>query len=208
MSQGAKIRSFDALRDFRVALAKFGHSTSQALAVVDVEIRRTLDWLGHDQLKYWQHEVRRREELVNDARNELSRCLISTTAGGTQAACTEQKVALAKARKRLDEAREKVETVKRWTQIVEQEVADYRGPSQQLTMLVDGGLPPALAQLERKLIALEQYAAEMAAPSEPAPVASSSEVTTSRVATWPAEPPAAESNPLADPTDPGDSAQS
>ena len=174
--------SFDRYpRDFRVALSNFGCAASQAMAAVDVEIRRTLDWLKHDQVKFWQQEVRRREDAVGEARQDLSRCLISTSAGGTQASCTDQKVALEKAKKRLDQAREKVEVVKRWGQVVEQEVGDYRGPAQQLAMLIDGDLPRAMALLARKIQALEEYANLMGegSASEPGLQSSAAEVTTS-----------------------------
>jgi hypothetical protein len=189
MSPGAKVHSVETLREFRVALSNFGCAASQSMAAVEVEIRRTLDWLKHDQVKYWQQEVRRREDAVGEARQDLSRCLISTSAGGTQASCTDQKVALEKAKKRLDQAREKVEVVKRWGQIVEQEVGDYRGPAQQLTTMIDGDLPRAMALLARKIQALEEYANLMSEGSaaEPIPQASSAEVTTS-VARKPTEP--------------------
>jgi hypothetical protein len=189
MSPGAKVQSIDTLREFRVSLSNFGSAATQAMAAVEIEIRRTLDWLKHDQVKYWQQEVRRREDKVGEARQDLSRCLISTTAGGTQASCTDQKVALEKAKKRLDEAREKVEVVRRWCQIVEQEVGDYRGPAQQLTTMLDGDVPKAMALLARKIQALEQYANLMSEGSAAEPIAqtSSSEVTTSSVPR-PAEP--------------------
>ncbi len=140
------------------------------MAAVEVEIRRTLDWLKHDQVKFWQQEVRRREDAVGEARQDLSRCLISTTAGGTQASCTDQKVALEKAKKRLDQAREKVEVVRRWGQIIEQEVGDYRGPAQQLTTMIDGELPRAMALLARKIQALEEYANLMSEGAAAGPI--------------------------------------
>ncbi len=57
MSSGAKVRSIDTLRKFRVAMSSFGCAASQSMAAVEVEIRRTLDWLKHDQVKFWQQEV-------------------------------------------------------------------------------------------------------------------------------------------------------
>ena len=191
MSSGAKVKSIDVLSDFRVALSKFGSTASQAMAAVDVEIRRTLDWLKHDQVKFWQQEVRRREDAVGEARQDLSRCLISTSAGGTQASCTDQKVALEKAKKRLDQAREKVEIVKRWGQIVEQEVGDYRGPAQQLTTMLDGDLPRAMALLGAQIDALEAYAnlmSEGSAAEASLQPSSSGEPTTSPAARQPAQP--------------------
>lgn len=157
MPQSANVHSIDDLKDFKVAFVKFGEEASQALAAVDVEVRRALDWLSHDQLKFWQQEVRRREDLVNEARMELSRCLISKTASGETPSCYDQKKALERAKLRLEEAREKVEKVKYWTRVVEQEVTDYRGPAQQLGNMIDGELPKAYANLQRIIDSLEAY---------------------------------------------------
>ncbi len=99
-------------------------------------------------------------------------------------------MALEKAKKRLDQAREKVEVVRRWGQIVEQEVGDFRGPAQQLNAMIDGELPRAMALLARKIQALEEYANLMSegAAAGSIPQSSSAETTTSDVARKPAEP--------------------
>jgi hypothetical protein len=158
MSQGAKVKSIEMVREFRVAFSKFGSEVSQALASVDAEIGRMMDWLGHDQLRYWQHEVRRREDAVGEAKTDLSRCLIFKQADGSSPACTDQKKALEKAKRRLQEAEEKLAKVREWCRVLEQEIAEYRGPAQQLSNVVEGELPGAYALLDRKIEILESYA--------------------------------------------------
>ncbi|HWA99166.1 MAG TPA: hypothetical protein VG713_11765 [Pirellulales bacterium] len=157
MNDAANVRSLDAVRDFRVAIAKFREQAAHALAAVDIEIARTLDWLGHDQLKYWKAEIRRREDRVNEAKMDLHRAQLCKNAAGETPACTDQKVALAKAKARLGEAEEKLEKVRQWLQIIEHEVTEYKGPAQQLANTVDTSLPRALALIDRKLVSLEEY---------------------------------------------------
>ena len=45
MSQAARVLSVQALRDFRVSLYKFIEEARNALSGVDMELRRTRDWL-------------------------------------------------------------------------------------------------------------------------------------------------------------------
>lgn len=158
MSQGAKVKSIEMLRDFRVAFSKFGSEASQALAGVNSEIGRMMDWLTHDQFKYWKSEVRRREDAVGEAKADLSRCLIAKQPGGETPHCSDQKKALEKAKRRLKEAEEKVEKVREWVRVLEQEISEYRGPAQQLSTMLEGQLPTAFALLDRKIEILDSYA--------------------------------------------------
>jgi hypothetical protein len=166
----ANVRSIHSLHEFRAALVTFREDSNQALAAVEVEIRRMIDWLTHDQLKYWQVESRRREDAVGEARADLNRCLMSTASEGVPS-CSDQKKALEKAKRRLTEAQEKLEKVKQWSRVVEQEVSEYRGPAQSLNNLLDAGVPQGLALLDRKIAMLEAYA-DLLPGGQPSTVAS------------------------------------
>ncbi|HWC90789.1 MAG TPA: hypothetical protein VG433_14065, partial [Pirellulales bacterium] len=78
------------------------------------------------------------------------------------------KKALEKAKRRLTEAQEKLEKVKQWSRVVEQEVSEYRGPAQSLSNLLDASVPQALALLDRKIAILEAYADMLPGGSGPA----------------------------------------
>ena len=67
MSQ-ANVRSVDALRDFKNALIAYAEEARNALNGVDMDVRRTRDWLERDQLMYWQTQVKKRNEQVSQAR--------------------------------------------------------------------------------------------------------------------------------------------
>lgn len=156
MFRSAGVHSIAALRHFREALCNFGAEATSALDAIMVEIHRTQDWLEHDQLKYWQVEIRRRQEAVVNAKAELDRARIAATFGRSPD-CTDQKKALLRARQRLEEAEEKLAATKRWGRIVETEVSDFQGPAQQFSNLLAGNLPQALAELDRLSAALEAY---------------------------------------------------
>lgn len=163
MSGPAGVHSIEALADFKAALAGFKAQANDALSEMELEIRRANDWLRHDQLNYWQSEVRHRQDEVAQAKADLDRSRISATFGRTPD-CTDQKVALKKARLRLEDAERKVDAVRHWSRVVEKETAEYLGPAQQLANLLAGHLPQAIEELERMMVALESYVA-LAGPS-------------------------------------------
>jgi vacuolar-type H+-ATPase subunit I/STV1 len=161
MSQ-ANVRSLDALRDLRAALAVFADEILAALGGVDMEIRRTTRWLEEEQRLYWETEIKRRRERVSMARSDLSRKRMSQLNGSRD---IEQKEALEEAERRLREAEARAQKVKRWVPILQQAVLEYRSTTRTLTDLVSGDLPRGLAQLDRVLDRLEAYL-QVAAPSD------------------------------------------
>jgi hypothetical protein len=163
MDSQARVASLDRVQDFRAAYAKFGDAARQALLGVELEIRRMLDWLEKDQVAFWKAEIRRREEKVNEAKAALHRKRITATFGHV-VSDTDEIVALRKAKARLEEAEEKLKLVKQWYLLIEQEVNEYRGPSQTLGNLLDADVPRALASLDRTLATIEGYL-QIATPS-------------------------------------------
>jgi hypothetical protein len=71
MSSQASVRSIDALKDLRVALALYGDDTLGALGAVEAEVRRTLRWLQEERPVYWHEQIKRRREQVATARAEV-----------------------------------------------------------------------------------------------------------------------------------------
>ena len=75
-----------------------------ALSGVDMELRRTRDWLERDQLGYWQAQIKRRQEDLMQARADLHKRKISQQ-GSDAVSDAEQKEALREAQRRLQEGR-------------------------------------------------------------------------------------------------------
>jgi hypothetical protein len=158
MSQSANVRSIQAIRDFRAALATFAEDARNALSSSEMEVRRTRDWLTRDQLVYWQTQVKRRNEELSMARTELHRRRLSQQ-GSDAISDTEQKENLRIAQRRLLEAEEKVKLVKKWVPILEHAIAEYHSTSQPLGDRLTGALINSLTLLERMVTTLESYVA-------------------------------------------------
>ena len=113
MSSQADVRSIEALKEFRVALALFAEEALGALGAVKMEARRTVQWVQHDRKTYWAEQIKRRREAVASARAEVSRRQLAKTPEHTPA-MSEQKELLRKAEAGLREAEAKVVLVKKW----------------------------------------------------------------------------------------------
>jgi len=155
MSQ-ARITSIEALAAWKAAVCIFGDAGKDAICAVEMELRRAFDWLD-EQAKHWRSEVRRREEAVLQAKNELTRKKMLPIIG-KHPDTTEQEKALRKAQLRLAEAEEKIETCRRWAIELRRNADEYEGTARQLSGWLEGDLPRATATLEQRITALEQYA--------------------------------------------------
>jgi hypothetical protein len=165
MGESARVTAIDAVNELRVALVCFGEEAAEALGAADAEVRRTEDWIA-EQLQSWQHEVRRGEDLVFQAKTELTRRKMMNF-DGRPVDTTEQEKALRRAVARLEHAEHQVEVCRRWARQWPQAVLDYQGPSGQLKGLLEGQLPRACAFLERKIASLEAYVMRLAPPAAP-----------------------------------------
>src|SRR5215813_13849518 len=73
MSTEASVHSIEALKDLRGAMSLFADDVLGALGAVDMEVRRTQQWLHNDRRMYWEGQIKKRREQVAMARSELSR---------------------------------------------------------------------------------------------------------------------------------------
>ena len=164
MRQSARVLSTDALRDFQAALAKYSAKARDALRSALMDIRHTLDWL-EAQLKVWTREADKRHEEVNRCRAELA--VVRSAPESWRSAATEREIDLRKAQARLREAEEKVAVVKHWRRMLPQALNEYELPMRRLGGFLDGDVRHALAVLDGKIDALDEYVA-LAAPEAPA----------------------------------------
>jgi chromosome segregation ATPase len=152
----AQVHSLEKLLEFQAALATYAHQAKEALSSLDMEIRRTQDWLAEQQ-KSWQVEVRRCEEAVFQAKQELARRRLMRI-GDRKADTTEQEIALAKAQQRLHYAEDKLRACHRWLRDLPEEIGEYQGFAVNYMGILEGDLPRMDAFLDRKMDLLEAYA--------------------------------------------------
>jgi hypothetical protein len=151
----ARVTSISALREFRLALSKYRSEAAAALIEAESEIQRTLVWLRHDRLSYWQKELRKRQELLTRAKSDMYRHIV---ASDSPRASVDQKKGLEKAKRQLDEAEAKLLAIKRHIRILDHELVLYRGEVQGLNGMIESDLVMAESRLERMAADLEAYA--------------------------------------------------
>ena len=153
----ADVRSIAAVIDWRADLTNYGDILAEAMAGVDLEIRRAADWL-EEQLALWKRAVRDCEEDVVRAKAELVQRKFPNW-DGREPDCTVQERALRLAKARLEHAEEKVETVRRWIGRLPKLMDEmYTGPSRRLKSMLEADVPNALAEIGRRVASLESYA--------------------------------------------------
>ncbi|MFH1418704.1 MAG: hypothetical protein ABII12_10530 [Planctomycetota bacterium] len=159
MSRFARVESIEALMDFRASMCTFADTARSGLSGADAHIRKTLEWLKHEQHRYWKKEMRKRGEAVTQAKSALNAKKLYKTPTGGNYSCVEEEKALLAAKARYDEACRKFENVRRWIRDLEQERLLYKGQTQRASHAVDVGIPKAVAQLDKMIVALEAYVA-------------------------------------------------
>lgn len=153
----ANIQSLDAVRDVRLALIAFGERSELALAELRAKIDRTLAWLEQDRPMYWREQERRAYDGVAGARVAYESCR-TRTVGGRHSECIEEKIALQRAKSRLEFCHQKMEVVRRWNVEAARQVDEYRGRSGPLQRRLEDEVPKVIALLSRMIESLEAYA--------------------------------------------------
>lgn len=166
MASSARVTSVQAIVDFKVALLAFCQETKEVLATIDMEIRRTMDWVQRDQLPYWQREIRNRQEELAQAKADLFRKQL-TRISGQNPDYLEERKALRIATFRLEEAEDKVQICRSWAnRQLAQAVDEYEGPARQLAGMVEGNPAPIVISLDRIIGSLDAYLDVGTVPTE------------------------------------------
>jgi hypothetical protein len=141
-----------------MALISFVDQAEQALATLEVEMRRMLDWLEHDRPAYWKRQIRHAVDDVNEAQAVLRHKLMFPI-GDQQPSCRAERAALKRTQERLAYCQQKAEKIKHWVKVVRQEMFEYEGRISQLSRLVEVDGPYAIGVLDRIKHHIEEYEA-------------------------------------------------
>ena len=151
----AQVHAVERLAYYKAALQTFVDKAKDAMSGNQMEIRRSLDWL-ESQLQLWKNEIRRAEEAVFQAKNELARrkmMRISDRPPDT----TAQEKELRKAQARLAHAEEKRDNTKAWLRRLPDDIEEYDGIARPFQDALDHDLQKMIAFIEQKIAALEAY---------------------------------------------------
>jgi hypothetical protein len=156
MAIGADVRSISVLREWLAALAVYQDEASNALAGVNMELRRGLDWI-EEQLHQWQHAVREAEEAVVQAKAELAARQFPSW-DGRDPDTTLQERNLRRAEAWQEHCEDQVRRCRGWIgklpKIIEE---TYTGHSHRLQTFLEGDLARGLNSLGQRLESLERY---------------------------------------------------
>ena len=160
----ANVYAVQRLAEFQASIQTFQDRAKDALSANALEIRRQLEWLN-DQAGYWKAEIRRAEEAVLLARNELARKRMMRI-GDRPPDTTDQEIALRKAQARLAYAEEKADNVRAWQRELPDAVEEYEGQARPFLDCLEHDVPRMAAFVESKAAALEAYQKLQSAPAD------------------------------------------
>jgi seryl-tRNA synthetase len=112
MADQANITSLEALETFRASLIVFLTKARRSLDEVAEEVKRTRQWLQHDQKVHWEGEHRRRTKQLDQAQQELMSARLATH---QESALMSRQLAVAKAKREIAEVEDKLRRLKAWT---------------------------------------------------------------------------------------------
>ena len=156
MSSQATVHSVEALKHFRASLALYGEETLAALGAVEAEVRRTVLWLEQNRPGYWTEQIKRRRELVSQARGEVFRKKLQQRPDYTPP-MSEQVENLRKAEASLMDAEKRLAMVRKWQPRLQHAVLEYHASIQRIKDLAATDVPNAALLLGRIVDTIEAY---------------------------------------------------
>lgn len=159
MSGEANITDIAALDELRRALIKFREEVGIAVAEADSEVKSTFVWLERDRLLHWRRAVPRLDEELVGAKSALYRKEMQTMGTDKRPSVIDEKKAVERAKRRSEDARERLERTRRWAATLDRDVSIFKGAMSPIATMIDRDLPDAILRLRNMALALEAYLA-------------------------------------------------
>ena len=164
MAEHANISSIDALDAFRGDLIQYIEKARVALEDAEGEVRRTRSWLEGDRNGFWRRQLKHRIQLLQQAEAEL----YNVTLTSPRDSHSVQKMAVARAKRAVDEAEEKLRILKHWCQTFDNRVTPILRQLDPMFYLVSQSLPKGVHSLTEMIKSLQNYAEKTPASRPPA----------------------------------------
>ena len=165
MATQAKITSLEALDALRSRLIVFMTKARRALDDASDEVRRTRQWLQHDQRVRWESEIRALTKKVEQAEQEL----LSAKLAGHREALHAREAVVRRGRETLAEAQGKLRAVKQWGQRYDSVADPIAKRLDDLRGFLEYDIPKATAYLVGVQKTLESSTASPSAPGAALP---------------------------------------
>lgn len=159
MDGQANVSSIDALETFRADLIRFIEKAQMALEEAEGEVRRTRTWLEDNRSKHWMNEMKLRMKQFEQAEAEYYNARITRP----KESHPFHKMAVAKAQRRIAEAEEKLQTIKRWRLQFDSRVSPLLRRLDPAFYMVGHHLPKGVVDLGEMIRALQAYSEKSAA---------------------------------------------
>lgn len=154
MANEAKVRSLDALESWRSSLIVFMTKARRAVDQAGEEVRRARNWVQTEQRLHWETELRKRTRKLEQFQAELLTARLSSLTDST----TVREMAVRKAKAAVDEAQQKLMSVKRWSRDFDRAVAPLTKKMEALHYYLEQEMPKAVAYMAQAQRTLEAYA--------------------------------------------------
>jgi hypothetical protein len=181
MAIKANVTSVEALEEFRANLIVYLSKARPALEEVSDQVIRTRGWLESDRRVFWEREVRRRFQKLQDAQQAL----FSAELSNLREVSSAERMAVHKAKRALDEAEEKLKVVKRWIRDFGNQVEPLAKKMEKLESVFVTSTPKAIAYLAQAVKTLDDYSGVIPASTETSSQNSSPAIEENRSTTEP-----------------------
>ena len=164
MSTQVRITSTEALDAFRASLIIFVTKAREAVDTSRDRVRRTRNWLQHEQRVHWEGEIRKRQRHLDQVVQELYSARLTQMTG----AIAIRQAVVRKAKAAVEEAQMKLRNVKKWNQNFDATADPLVKKLDGFREYLDHEMPDAITFLYRAREILDAYTERNAPVEKPA----------------------------------------
>ncbi|RME91337.1 MAG: hypothetical protein D6766_12030 [Verrucomicrobia bacterium] len=174
MPGSAKVQSLEAIEQFRASLIVYREKARAALDEADEEVRRLRQRLAGELPGRWERERRLRQRLLEQREQELFTARLSAF----EADASARRQAVARARRAVEEAEEKLRAIRGWNRQFDSRVEPLHRRATRLRQWLGEGLEQGIQLLGRIIQTLSAYAERSAPVTGPGAPAGGTPATT------------------------------
>ncbi len=154
MAERAHVTSVEALESFRSHLVVYLSQARPALEEISADVLRTRLWLENEQRTHWENQYRRRAKALEEAQQAL----FSARLSNLRTESSMEQLAVHRAKRALDEAEQKLRTLKKWNREFDGRVQPLLKQVEKLHTVLTNEMVLALASLSQTINTLSAYA--------------------------------------------------